>query len=86
MEKQCTRRQYAPTVPETSYASCGDLSLAYQVFGDGPIELVVAAPGPYWTEDLDPQQCHSLRDRVSHTGGGALTTPHEEILRPLHTS
>jgi pimeloyl-ACP methyl ester carboxylesterase len=29
-------------VPETSYASCGDLSLAYQVFGDGPIELVLA--------------------------------------------
>ena len=25
---------------ETSYASCGDLSLAYQVFGDGPVELV----------------------------------------------
>jgi pimeloyl-ACP methyl ester carboxylesterase len=29
-------------VADTSYASCGDLSLAYQVFGDGPIELVVA--------------------------------------------
>src|SRR3954471_4817498 len=29
-------------VPETSYAPCGDLSLAYQVFGDGPIELVYA--------------------------------------------
>ena len=29
-------------VPETSYASCGDLSLAFQVFGDGPVELVVA--------------------------------------------
>ena len=29
-------------VPETSYASCGDLSLAYQVFGDGPVELVWA--------------------------------------------
>jgi pimeloyl-ACP methyl ester carboxylesterase len=29
-------------VPETSYASCGGLSLAYQVFGDGPIELVIA--------------------------------------------
>jgi pimeloyl-ACP methyl ester carboxylesterase len=29
-------------VPETSYATCGDLSLAYQVFGDGPVELVVA--------------------------------------------
>ena len=29
---------------ETSYAKCGDLSLAYQVFGDGPVELVVVAP------------------------------------------
>ena len=29
---------------DTSYASCGDLSLAYQVFGDGPIELVFAGP------------------------------------------
>ena len=27
---------------ETSYASCGDLSIAYQVFGDGPVDLVVA--------------------------------------------
>jgi class 3 adenylate cyclase len=27
-------------VPETSYAPCGGLSLAYQVFGDGPIDLV----------------------------------------------
>jgi pimeloyl-ACP methyl ester carboxylesterase len=25
---------------ETSYASCGDLSIAYQVFGGGPVELV----------------------------------------------
>ena len=31
-------------VAETSYASCGDLSLAYQVFGDGPVELVFAGP------------------------------------------
>lgn len=29
-------------VPETSYAPCGDLSLAYQVFGDGPVELLYA--------------------------------------------
>ncbi len=29
---------------ETSYASCGDLSLAYQVFGDGPVELVFVGP------------------------------------------
>jgi class 3 adenylate cyclase len=31
-------------VAETSYAPCGDLSLAYQVFGDGPVELVVVMP------------------------------------------
>ena len=36
------RDRYALLVPETSYAACGDLSLAYQVFGDGPVELVVA--------------------------------------------
>ncbi|PXX11023.1 adenylate/guanylate cyclase domain-containing protein [Mycolicibacterium moriokaense] len=29
---------------ETAYAPCGDLSLAYQVFGDGPAELVVVGP------------------------------------------
>lgn len=29
---------------ETAYASCGDLSLAYQVFGDGPVELVFVGP------------------------------------------
>ena len=39
---------------ETSYAKCGDLSIAYQVFGDGPIELVVAGSFAshielYWT-------------------------------------
>ena len=29
-------------MPDTSYAPCGELSLAYQVFGDGPVELVIA--------------------------------------------
>ena len=29
---------------ETSYAKCGDLSLAYQVFGEGPVELVFVGP------------------------------------------
>ncbi|WP_156765670.1 alpha/beta fold hydrolase, partial [Mycobacterium sp. 1245499.0] len=29
-------------MPETAYANSGGLSLAYQVFGDGPIELVFA--------------------------------------------
>jgi pimeloyl-ACP methyl ester carboxylesterase len=41
-------------VPETAYASCGDLSLAYQVFGEGPVELVWAGSFAshvelYWT-------------------------------------
>ncbi len=31
-------------VPETSYAPCGDLSLAYQVFGAGPVDLVFVGP------------------------------------------
>ena len=31
-------------MPETSYAACGDLSLAYQVFGDRPVELVFVGP------------------------------------------
>jgi pimeloyl-ACP methyl ester carboxylesterase/class 3 adenylate cyclase len=31
-------------VAETSYAKCGDPSLAYQVFGDGPVELVFVGP------------------------------------------
>src|SRR5262245_35407042 len=38
------RPQYAHAVAETSYASCGDLSLAYQVFGDGPVEFVFVGP------------------------------------------
>ena len=37
-------QQYAHAVAETSYAKCGDLSLAYQVFGDGPVELVFVGP------------------------------------------
>src|ERR1700752_1472738 len=31
-------------VAETSYARCGDLNLEYELFGDGPIELVFVGP------------------------------------------
>src|SRR5215470_4114497 len=31
-------------MPETSYAPFGDLSLAYQVFGEGPVELLFVGP------------------------------------------
>jgi pimeloyl-ACP methyl ester carboxylesterase/class 3 adenylate cyclase len=33
--------------PQTHYARCGELSIAYQVFGDGPQDLVVI-PGYVW--------------------------------------
>ncbi len=33
-------------VPRTRYASCGEIDIAYQVFGDGPIDLLVL-PGPF---------------------------------------
>jgi hypothetical protein len=31
--------------PRTRYASCSEIDIAYQVFGDGPIDLLVL-PGP----------------------------------------
>ena len=34
-----------PSAPRTRYATCGDVDIAYQVFGDGPIDLLVL-PGP----------------------------------------
>ena len=30
-------------MPETRYARCGDLSLAYQAFGEGALDIVVAS-------------------------------------------
>ncbi len=30
--------------PDTRYAKCGELQIAYQVFGEGPVNLVVAPP------------------------------------------
>jgi pimeloyl-ACP methyl ester carboxylesterase len=36
--------------PQTRYARCGDASIAYQVVGDGPVDLVIA---PGWLSNLD---------------------------------
>jgi class 3 adenylate cyclase len=41
-------------VPRTRYATCGEVDIAYQVFGDGPIDLLVL-PGP-----LIPIDCVDL--------------------------
>jgi class 3 adenylate cyclase len=44
-------------VPETEFAHCGDIQIAYQVYGSGPVEIVVCG-GPaghveaYWEEPL----------------------------------
>ncbi len=38
------RRAYPPFVPETRYARNGDVSIAYQVFGDGPFDVVLILP------------------------------------------
>lgn len=44
-------------VPDTEFAHCGDIQIAYQVYGSGPEELVICA-GPaghveaYWEEPL----------------------------------
>ena len=38
------------TAPRTRYAKCGDLDIAYQVLGDGAVDLVVL-PGPFISFD-----------------------------------
>ena len=37
-------------VPDVHYVRNGDVALAYQVFGDGPVELVYA---PQWINNLE---------------------------------
>jgi len=36
--------------PRTRYAKCGQISIAYQVFGDGPLDLVYI---PGWVSNID---------------------------------
>ncbi len=38
------------TVPETRYARCGEINIAYQVFGEGPVDLVLV---PGWVSNID---------------------------------
>lgn len=41
--------------PTTQYAQCGDIQVAYQVIGDGPLDIVVA---PSFVSNLDFQWTH----------------------------
>jgi class 3 adenylate cyclase len=48
--------------PETGYAKSGDLNIAYQVVGDGPIDLIYV-PGWIWNVELmweEPAHAHVL--------------------------
>ena len=52
-----------PSVPETLYARSGDVNIAYQVSGEGPLDLVLV---PGWVSHLDmdweePSYAHMLR-------------------------
>jgi len=56
-----------PSVPETRYAKSGDVSIAYQVVGDGPIDLVLV-PGFVSHLDIDwddPAHARFLRRLAS---------------------
>ena len=64
LQQGLARRHYrGGMVPETRYAKKGDISIAYQVVGDGPIDLVlvsgiVSHMSLLWT---DPQANAMLR-------------------------
>ena len=56
-----------PSTPETRYAKSGDVSIAYQVVGDGPIDLVLV-PGFVSHLDIDwddPAHARFLRRLAS---------------------
>jgi pimeloyl-ACP methyl ester carboxylesterase len=82
---------YAQSVAETSYASCGDLSLAYQVFGDGPVDLVVAGPFAshvelFWTQPefkaFFDQLSTFCRVLLFDKGGVGLSDPVPKVRTP----
>jgi class 3 adenylate cyclase len=56
----------ATPIPETRYALSGDVSIAYQVFGSGPVDLVIV-PGFISHVDLLWQQAgyHEWMDRLA---------------------
>jgi pimeloyl-ACP methyl ester carboxylesterase len=52
-----TRKTSGVDVPETRYAKSGEVSIAYQVFGDGPLDLVYVPSGFHHLEfawEVDP--------------------------------
>ncbi|SON59616.1 Pimeloyl-[acyl-carrier protein] methyl ester esterase [Mycobacterium simulans] len=80
-------------VPRTRYAKCGDLEIAYQILGEGPIDLLVV-PGPSIpidTIDAEPSMyrfyqrlaAFSRVIRFDHRGVGLSSpVPSVDILGP----
>ena len=79
--------------PRTRYASCGEIDIAYQVFGDGPIDLLVL-PGPLIPidcVDIEPSMYRFHRRlasfcrviRLDHRGIGLSSrVPSEDMIGP----
>ena len=53
-------------LPQTRYAKSGGVNIAYQVVGDGPIDLVLV---PGWVSNIDVFR----RQRQPHSNGTAGT-------------
>ena len=46
--------------PDTRYAKSGDVHIAYQVFGEGPINLVLALP---FVSNVEDKRCAGIMAR-----------------------
>ena len=72
--------------PRTRYASCGETDIAYQVFGDGPIDLLVL-PGPLIP--IDTIDGEKIKPPADKTFADALlrklSGPDAEVLAMAYT-
>jgi class 3 adenylate cyclase len=60
-------RAYPPSVPEARYARSGDVSIAYQVAGEGPFDVVFVPPSTSHVElAWDVPSLRLLRDGISN--------------------
>jgi hypothetical protein len=63
-------------LPETRYTQCGTINIAYQVFGEGPVDLLLV---PGWVSNLDmmweePRLANWLRQLGSFVRGSCSTS------------
>ena len=73
-------------IPETTYAWNGDVALAYQVIGDGPIDLIYYQ-GLESNVDLNrdsPRMSHFLHGLAKHARVIITTPKHASYLRRMN--